>query len=86
MGLHGTRTRRGSVKLEAGWHKFKAYHFENGGGSNMTVKYKGPDSRRWTFVEGSHDGDVEEIDLPKGANLLQTEEDNINEESHAMLK
>ena len=31
MGLHGKRVRKGSVTLDAGYHEFKAYHFENGG-------------------------------------------------------
>ena len=38
-GLHGRRQRRGTVKLEAGWHDFKATHFENAGGASMIVHW-----------------------------------------------
>jgi hypothetical protein len=44
MGLHGARQRKGSIDLTQGWHDFKAYHFENAGGANMIVTYKGPDT------------------------------------------
>jgi len=30
--------------LSEGWHTIEAQHFENGGGANMTVHYKGPDT------------------------------------------
>lgn len=67
MGLHGRRLKKGTVTLDRGFHEFKAYHFENGGGSNMVVKYRGADtSNRWALVEGSHDGEVDEIDIKKG--------------------
>jgi hypothetical protein len=67
MGLHGRRARKGTVTLDRGFHEFKAYHFENGGGSNMVVKYRGADtSNRWALVEGSHDGEVDEVDIKKG--------------------
>ena len=38
-GLHGAREKRGTIKLEAGWHDFKATHFENAGGANMIVNW-----------------------------------------------
>ena len=44
MGLHGARERSGTILLKAGYHNFKAIHFENAGGANMIVKYKGPDT------------------------------------------
>lgn len=43
-GFHGARQRKGSVTLTAGYHDFKATHFENAGGANMIVSYKGPDT------------------------------------------
>ena len=56
MGLHGAREIRGSISLSSGWHDFKAYHFENGGGANMIVKYKGPDTNNKNeLLEGNHD-------------------------------
>lgn len=55
MGLHGARQRSGRVTLDAGWHDFKAYHFENGGGANMIVTYKGPDTQnKKILLEGNH--------------------------------
>jgi hypothetical protein len=42
--------------LSEGWHDFKAYHFENGGGANMIVTYRGPDTNnKKVELEGFHD-------------------------------
>ena len=36
-GLHGSREKTGTIKLEAGWHDVRAIHFENAGGASMIV-------------------------------------------------
>jgi len=43
-GLHGTRTRTGSVELEAGVHEIEITFFENFGGDNLSVSLAGPDT------------------------------------------
>ena len=59
-GLHGAREKGGSIELRAGWHDFKAIHFENKGGAVMIVSYKGPDTEnKKKLLEGNHDGKIE---------------------------
>jgi hypothetical protein len=37
----------------------------------MIAKYSGPDTQnKFVLVEGSHNGNVDEVDLPKGANYI----------------
>jgi hypothetical protein len=43
-GYHGKRRREATLDLQSGWHTIEAQHFENGGGANMVVLYKGPDT------------------------------------------
>lgn len=43
-GRHGRRRREATVQLQSGWHTIEAQHFENGGGANMSVWYKGADT------------------------------------------
>ena len=60
MGLHGARERQGSITLDPGLHDFKAYHFENAGGANMIVRYKGPDTdNKKVLLQGNHEGNVD---------------------------
>lgn len=41
----------------------------------MVVKYKGADTlNKFVLVEGSHDGEVEEVDIKKGQNISQIKE------------
>ena len=42
-GLHGRTCRQGSIRLAAGLHDVTVKFFENGGGANCDVKYRGPD-------------------------------------------
>lgn len=59
-GLHGRREKSGTVELKEGWHDFKATHFENAGGANMVVSYKGPDTdEKKELLEGNHEGEIE---------------------------
>ena len=58
MGLHAARERSGKIALTAGWHDFKAYHFENEGGANIIVSYRGPDTgNKKVLLKGNHDKD-----------------------------
>lgn len=41
-GLHGVRTRSGSIGLSAGRHALKILYFQAGGGQALTVSYDGP--------------------------------------------
>ncbi|MEM6724345.1 MAG: PA14 domain-containing protein [Bacteroidota bacterium] len=41
-GLHGTRTRSGTINLTAGTYAIVVTFFEKGGGQNLSVKYAGP--------------------------------------------
>lgn len=43
-GLHGLRTRTGTVNLDAGLHKIDVLFFENGGGDQLITAYSGPDT------------------------------------------
>ena len=55
-GLHGSRKRTGKVELKAGWHDFRATHFENGGGASMIVKWQGMDTdNKLVLLTGFHD-------------------------------
>ena len=38
-GLHGTRYREGSVKLNKGYHEIKVHMFENGGGATAYANW-----------------------------------------------
>ena len=49
-GLHGVRTRTGSIDLEAGdAYPILIYFGENGGGDVIEVKFKVPGSSNFTF-------------------------------------
>mgnify|MGYP006099940729 FL=1 len=73
-GLHGARLRKGTVDLNRGWHDFKAVHFENAGGANMIVTYKGPDTKnRRKTLQGSHEKSDETDDF---AEALETQKPN----------
>ena len=43
-GLHGTVCKEGSINLGAGKHLITVNFFENGGGANCKVQWKGPDT------------------------------------------
>lgn len=49
-GYHGARTRETQMFLSAGWHDLKTTMFEQYGGANDIVKYKGIDTEdEWEF-------------------------------------
>ena len=55
-GLHGRRERKGTIKLNKGYHDIFVEFFQNYGGANCIVKYKGPDTAgNQKLVEGYHD-------------------------------
>jgi flagellin-like protein len=41
-GLHGTRSRSGTVTLDAGYHAITVTHFEHGGGETLSLSWSGP--------------------------------------------
>lgn len=41
-GLHGTRSRSGTVTLDAGYHRITVTHFEHTGGESLSVSWAGP--------------------------------------------
>lgn len=49
-GLHGRRCKEATLHLFIGWSDLAVSWFNGGGGANMTLKYKGPDSDdKWAF-------------------------------------
>ena len=51
-GLHGRRCREGSRTLQTGYYDVKVKFFENGGGANLDVKYRGPDTGNgWAWLK-----------------------------------
>lgn len=44
-GLHGTEKRYGSMMLTEGLHFIMVTYFERGGGAELFVKYRGPDTK-----------------------------------------
>ena len=55
-GLHGRRERKGTIKLNKGYADLKVEFFQNGGGANCIVNYKGPDTAdTQKILEGWHD-------------------------------
>jgi len=54
-GLHGPLKREGSIFLNQGVHFVKAEFFQNGGGIQMLVRYRGPDTQnREVYVPAYH--------------------------------
>jgi hypothetical protein len=41
-GLHSTRSRSGTVTLDAGYHPITVTHFEHGGGESLSLSWAGP--------------------------------------------
>ena len=44
-GLHGSEEKQGAVQLSAGFHNLKVDFFENAGGAELRVFYRGLDTR-----------------------------------------
>ena len=44
-GLHGSEEKQGAVELSAGFHSVKVDFFENSGGAELRVRYRGPDTK-----------------------------------------
>lgn len=53
-GLHGRRKRTGTKTLGQGWHDARVLFYENGGGANCVVRWKGPDTNGWERYLGGY--------------------------------
>jgi hypothetical protein len=77
-GLHGSREKKGRIHLKAGFHDFRASHFENAGGASMIVTYIGPDTEdKPILLEGFHDEVDDQPPMKEAPEACEGDEEGI---------